>query len=59
LAGLAGFFIDAARQPPPVGLPTLRAFQRAQGQAVLSWLREELSTGSVNLHADATRLASE
>jgi aminoglycoside phosphotransferase (APT) family kinase protein len=48
LAGLAGFFIDAARQLPPVGLPTLRAFQRAQGHAVLSWLREELSTGSVN-----------
>jgi aminoglycoside phosphotransferase (APT) family kinase protein len=40
LAGLAGFFTDAARQPPPKGLPTLRAFQQAHAEAVLSWLRE-------------------
>jgi aminoglycoside phosphotransferase (APT) family kinase protein len=40
LAGLAGFFADAARQPPPVGLPTVRAFQRAQADAVLSWIRQ-------------------
>lgn len=40
LAALAGFFVDMARRPPPPGLPTLREFQRAQGDAVLSWLAE-------------------
>jgi aminoglycoside phosphotransferase (APT) family kinase protein len=40
LTGIAGFFADAARQPPPKGLPTVRAFQRAQADTVLSWLRE-------------------
>lgn len=40
LTGLAGYFADAARQPPPKGLPTLRAFQRAHADTVLSWLRE-------------------
>ncbi len=43
LAALAGFFTDAARQPPPVGLPTVRAFQRAHADAVRSWLGEELA----------------
>lgn len=38
LAGLGGFFADAARHPAPPGLPTLRAFQRAQADAVVSWL---------------------
>ncbi|MFL6124324.1 phosphotransferase [Actinophytocola sp.] len=40
LAGFAGFFADAARQPAPPGLPTLRAFQQAQADVVVSWLRE-------------------
>lgn len=40
LAALGGFFADAARQPPPPGLPSLRAFQQAQADAVVSWLRE-------------------
>jgi aminoglycoside phosphotransferase (APT) family kinase protein len=40
VAGLAGFFADAARQPLPPGLPTLRAFQQAQADAVIEWLRE-------------------
>jgi hypothetical protein len=43
LSGLAAYFTDAARQPPPPGLPTLRAFQRRQGEAVVRWLRERLS----------------
>jgi hypothetical protein len=40
LAGFGGFFADAARQPPPLGLPSLRAFQQAQADVVVSWLRE-------------------
>jgi aminoglycoside phosphotransferase (APT) family kinase protein len=40
LVGWAGFFADAARLPPLRGLPTLRAFQQAQADAVLSWLTE-------------------
>lgn len=40
LAGLLGYFVHAARLPPPAGLPTVRAFQRAQGVAVAAWLRE-------------------
>ncbi|WP_086819260.1 phosphotransferase [Allokutzneria sp. NRRL B-24872] len=43
LGGFAGTFLDAARQPAPPGLPTVRAFQRAQGDAVLSWVRELLN----------------
>ena len=39
LAGLAAYFVDVARRPDPPGLPTVRAFQRAQGQVVLRWLR--------------------
>lgn len=40
LAGLGGFLVDASRQPPPPGLPTLRDFQAAQGRACLTLLRE-------------------
>jgi hypothetical protein len=40
LAGLAGYFVDVARRPDPPGLPTVRAFQRAQGVVVLRWLRQ-------------------
>ncbi|MHA7262293.1 phosphotransferase family protein [Arthrobacter sp. TMN-37] len=43
LSGFAGYFLDAARQPPPPGLPTLRTFQRQQGDAVLAWLRQRLA----------------
>jgi len=43
LSGLAAFFVDGARQPPPPGLPTLRAFQQKQGDAVIHWLRDRLS----------------
>ncbi|MEO3874897.1 aminoglycoside phosphotransferase family protein [Nonomuraea sp. B12E4] len=39
LAGLAGFFIWGGRQPDPPGLPTVRAFQRAQGAVALEWLK--------------------
>jgi aminoglycoside phosphotransferase (APT) family kinase protein len=40
LAGLGAFFADAARHPAPPGLPSLRAFQQAQADVVVSWLRE-------------------
>ncbi len=42
LAGLTGFFLDGARLPDPPGLPTLRGFQRAQGDATLAWLARRL-----------------
>ncbi|MER7456379.1 phosphotransferase [Micromonospora sp. NPDC126480] len=41
-AGLAGFFLDGARRPPPPGIPTVRAFQRAQGEALLPWVASRL-----------------
>jgi hypothetical protein len=40
LAAWAGFFADNARRPALKGLPTLRAFQHDQAEAVLSWLSE-------------------
>lgn len=43
VAAMAGFFTHRGLQPPPPGLPTLRAFQAAQGQVALDWLR--LRTG--------------
>jgi aminoglycoside phosphotransferase len=42
LVGLAGYFVAAGRQPEAPGLPTLRAFQRAQGDVTLAWLRRRL-----------------
>jgi hypothetical protein len=44
LAGLAGYFADIARRPPPTGIPNVRAFQQAQAAAVISWLQEEIPT---------------
>jgi hypothetical protein len=38
LVGVAGYFTAESRRPPPPGLPTVRAFQRAQGDVVLDWL---------------------
>jgi hypothetical protein len=40
LAGFGAFFCDTARLPAPPGLPSLRAFQQAQGDVVVQWLRE-------------------
>jgi aminoglycoside phosphotransferase (APT) family kinase protein len=42
LAALTGFFVQRATLPPMPGLPTLRAFQRAQGVEALAWLRRSL-----------------
>ncbi|WP_405935964.1 aminoglycoside phosphotransferase family protein [Streptomyces sp. NBC_00726] len=42
LAAVAGYFAEHALRPAPPGLPTLRAFQAAQGAAALTWLRRRL-----------------
>jgi Phosphotransferase enzyme family len=39
LAAISGFFVSHSLRPPPPGLPTLRAFQAAQGEVALAWLR--------------------
>ena len=38
VAGIAGFFVREGMQPAPPGLPTLRAFQAAQGGMAREWL---------------------
>lgn len=43
LAAAAGFFLRQGLQPPPPNLPTLRAFQLAQGEVAIDWLRRRLS----------------
>lgn len=40
IAAVAGFFIHRSLQPPPPGLPTVRAFQAAQGTVARAWLAE-------------------
>jgi aminoglycoside phosphotransferase (APT) family kinase protein len=45
VAAVAGYFADRGRLPDPPGLPTLRAFQRAQGEVALGWLRRAWDTG--------------
>ncbi|MCC3776558.1 aminoglycoside phosphotransferase family protein [Streptomyces sp. UNOB3_S3] len=42
LAALAGYFVRQSLLPDPPGLPTLRAFQAAQGTAALRWLARRL-----------------
>ena len=39
VAAVAGYFTWQARLPDPPGLPTVRAFQAAQGQPARAWLR--------------------
>ena len=39
VAAFGGFLVSHSLQPPPPGLPTLRAFQAAQGAVALAWLR--------------------
>ena len=40
IASLTGYFLGHSRRPPPQGIPTVRAFQAAQGEIALAWLRE-------------------
>lgn len=42
IAAVAGFFTHRALQPPPPGLPTVRAFQAAQGAVARRWLEERI-----------------
>lgn len=39
LAALAGYFVQSAVKPAPVGIVNLRPFQLAQGREALRWLR--------------------
>ncbi|MFF5084361.1 aminoglycoside phosphotransferase family protein [Actinoplanes sp. NPDC000266] len=41
-AALAGMFRDICRQPPPPGIPTVRAFQRWQADELRRWLTAEM-----------------
>jgi hypothetical protein len=38
VAAVSGYLLHRSVQPPPPGLPTLRAFQAAQGEVARSWL---------------------
>ncbi len=40
---MSGFLVRAAQDPAPPGLPTLREFQRAQGDVTLTWLETVLA----------------
>lgn len=42
LVSIAGYFVHSSLQPPPPGIPHVRAFQRAQGEVCLDWLRARL-----------------
>lgn len=42
LVALTGYFVHASLQPDPPGIPHVRAFQRAQADVCLPWLRERL-----------------
>lgn len=43
VTGIAGFLVRNSRLPAPPGLPTLRAFQAAQGEIALDWLQARLA----------------
>jgi hypothetical protein len=40
VCGLAGYLTERSLRPPPPGLPTVRAFQAAQGTIARRWLAE-------------------
>ena len=40
ICSIAGYFAVRALEPPPQGIPTVRAFQAAQGGVAIGWLRE-------------------
>jgi hypothetical protein len=40
VAAIAGCFTWGALQPPPPGIPTVRAFQASQGVVARAWLAQ-------------------
>jgi Ser/Thr protein kinase RdoA (MazF antagonist) len=42
LCSVAGYFTHRSFQPPPPGIPTVRAFQAAQGEVTRAWLAHRL-----------------
>jgi hypothetical protein len=42
ICSLAGYFVVRALDRPPQAIPTVRAFQAAQGRVAIAWLRERL-----------------
>lgn len=51
LAGFCAFFTDEGRRPDPAGLPTVRAFQRAQAATTLAWLKRRWDVGDQPIDA--------
>ncbi|HXW87041.1 MAG TPA: hypothetical protein VEJ42_02165 [Streptosporangiaceae bacterium] len=49
VAALAGVWTFLGRRPDPPGVPTLRAFQRAQAAVALHWLAHRLAAASSGL----------
>lgn len=45
LAASLGYFVTSSLAPTPPGLPTIRAFQRAQADSVLAWLLQRWRLG--------------
>lgn len=45
VVALAGYFTQRGLQPPPPGLPTVRAFQAAQGLVARQWAARRLHDG--------------
>ena len=45
VVSIAGYFTRQALQPPPPGIPTVRAFQAAQGVVARRWVAERLGLG--------------
>jgi aminoglycoside phosphotransferase (APT) family kinase protein len=43
VAAIAGYFTRQVFMPPPPGLPTIRAFQAAQGEVTRAWLARRLA----------------
>jgi hypothetical protein len=54
VAALTGYFLAAGNKRPVIGLPTVRAFQRAQGATALSWLRSRVGQASSTTSASRT-----
>jgi aminoglycoside phosphotransferase (APT) family kinase protein len=42
VCALAGYFTERSLRPPPPGIPTVRAFQAAQGEVTRRWLAQLL-----------------